>query len=115
MRHIHLDFPHRELEEHLCEDGADFRFGHVQAVDRQNRHVVFALLVRARFSSELGRCCSRMTMNGLLISLSSEITRSSASSYSSRGMSVMLPSVVTTSPMVECSVMTFGCPSPPPY
>ena len=50
-------------------------------------------------------------MKGLLISFSSSITRSSASSYSSRGISVMLPSVVTTRPMVECSLITFRVPS----
>ena len=38
------------------------------------------------------------------------MTRASASSYSSRGMSLMLPSVVMTSPMVECSVITFCVP-----
>lgn len=38
------------------------------------------------------------------------MTRSSASSYSSRGMSLMVPSVVMTRPMVECSVMTFLVP-----
>ena len=38
------------------------------------------------------------------------MTLSSASSYSSLGMSLMLPSVVTTSPMVEWSVMTFFVP-----
>ena len=38
------------------------------------------------------------------------MTRSSASAYSSRGMSLIEPSVVTTSPMVECSWMTFWVP-----
>ena len=38
------------------------------------------------------------------------MTRSSASSYSSRGISLMEPSVVTTNPMVECSWMTFCVP-----
>ena len=52
----------------------------------------------------------RRMIKGFLISLSSETTRSSASSYSSRGISLMLPSVVMSSPMVECSVMTFCVP-----
>ncbi len=44
------------------------------------------------------------------ISWSSPITRPSASSYSARGISLMEPSVVTTRPMVLCSVMTFLVP-----
>ena len=50
------------------------------------------------------------TTKGLWISCSSRITRSSASRYSSRGISLMLPSVVTTRPMVECSLITFRVP-----
>ena len=41
----------------------------------------------------------------------SRTTRASASSYSVRGISEMLPSVVTTSPMVECSLMTLRVPT----
>ena len=50
------------------------------------------------------------TTNGLWISCSSVITRCSASSYSSRSISLMLPSVVMTSPIVECSLITFLVP-----
>lgn len=50
------------------------------------------------------------TTKGLLICRSSVITRTSASSYSLRGISLMLPSVVTTSPIVLCSLMTFWVP-----
>ena len=52
----------------------------------------------------------KSTTKGRPVPRSSSTTRSSASSYSSRGMSLMLPSVVTTRPMVECSVMTFLVP-----
>ena len=48
--------------------------------------------------------------NGLFIAFSSSITRSSASSYSLRGISLMLPSVVMTSPIVECSFITLRVP-----
>ena len=50
------------------------------------------------------------TANGFSSSWSSRITLSSASSYSSLGMSLIEPSEVTTSPMVECSWMTFCVP-----
>ena len=65
----------------------------------------------ARLSGESGFWQLSITTNGLLISFSSETIRSSACWYSSRGISVMLPSVVTTIPMVECSVMTFRVPT----
>ena len=42
---------------------------------------------------------------------SSRMTRPSVSSYSARGISEMLPSVVTTSPMVECSLITLRVPT----
>ena len=61
-------------------------------------------------SLKFGAMLFSRTINGLLISWSSRMTLSSASSYSSLGMSLMLPSVVTTSPMVEWSVMTFFVP-----
>ena len=48
-----------------------------------------------------------ITTNGLFMLLSSLMTLSSHSSYSSLGISEMLPSVVTTSPIVECSEITF--------
>ena len=51
------------------------------------------------------------TAKGLPSSCNSVITRSSHSAYSARGRSVMLPSVVTTRPMVECSAMTFRVPT----
>ena len=38
------------------------------------------------------------------------MTRSSASAYAERGMSTMLPSVVTTTPIVACSQMTRRVP-----
>ena len=50
------------------------------------------------------------TINGLSSAFSSSITLSSASSYSSRGMEVIVPSVVITRPIVECSVITFFVP-----
>ena len=50
------------------------------------------------------------TTKGLPISCSSRMTRSSASSSSARGISVTLPSVVTTTPTVEWSVMTLRVP-----
>ncbi len=52
----------------------------------------------------------RATTKGLFISLSSLITRSSASAYSSRGIWLIEPSVVTTRPIVECSLITFCVP-----
>ena len=52
---------------------------------------------------------SRMT-KGLWIWHSSAMTRSSASLYFSRGMSLMEPSVVMTRPMVEWSRMTLRVP-----
>ena len=61
-------------------------------------------------SLKFGAMLFSRTIKGLLISWSSRMTLSSASSYSSLGMSLMLPSVVTTSPMVEWSVMTFFVP-----
>ena len=65
---------------------------------------------RRRASSVFGYTQFRSTIYGRFVALSSLITRSSASSYSSRGMSLMLPSVVMTRPIVECSVMTFCVP-----
>ena len=50
------------------------------------------------------------TIKGLSSAFNSSITLSSASSYSSRGIDVIVPSVVTTKPIVECSVMTFLVP-----
>ena len=47
---------------------------------------------------------------GLCMSCNSFITLSSHSAYSSLGISEILPSVVTTSPIVECSVITFCVP-----
>ena len=52
----------------------------------------------------------RTTTKGFPISVSSATTRCSASSYSPRGSSPKLPSVVTTRPMVEWSVITFFVP-----
>ena len=49
-------------------------------------------------------------MKGLLIALSSSTTLSSASKYSSLSIPVILPSVVTKSPTVEWSVITFLVP-----
>lgn len=61
-------------------------------------------------SSESGYIQFRRITNGLFIPLSSSITRSSASSYSLLGISLILPSVVITRPMVECSLITFRVP-----
>ena len=49
-------------------------------------------------------------MNGLLSSFSSVITLSSTSWYSSLGISLIVPSVVITKPIVECSEITFLVP-----
>ena len=49
-------------------------------------------------------------INGLFMAFNSSITRSSASSYSLRGISLMLPSVVITKPIVECSFITLRVP-----
>ena len=51
------------------------------------------------------------TTNGFSSSCSSAMTRASQAAYSSLGKSVMLPSVVMTSPMVECSLMTRWVPT----
>ncbi len=59
---------------------------------------------------DLGSTQFISTTNGLSRALSSSITRSSASSYSSRGMELIEPSVVITRPIVECSVITFFVP-----
>ena len=66
---------------------------------------------RALVSGERGEAVFKRIKKGLPSSVSSRITRSSASSYSSRGMSVKLPSVVSTRPRVEWSVMTFRVPT----
>ena len=50
------------------------------------------------------------TIKGFLIAFNSSITLSSASKYSSLSIPVILPSVVTTRPMVEWSVITFLVP-----
>ena len=52
----------------------------------------------------------RRTTNGLFSAVNSSITRFSASAYSFLGICVILPSVVTTSPIVECSSITFFVP-----
>ncbi len=51
------------------------------------------------------------TTKGLPSSLSSRITCCSASTKFSRGISPKLPSVVTTTPRVECSVMILRVPT----
>ena len=73
----------------------------------------FSSIFSARFivSSLYGSALLRRTTKGFLISLSSPITLSSASSYSALGISVILPSVVTTIPTVEWSFITFLVPS----
>ncbi len=52
-----------------------------------------------------------MIIKGFFIDLSSFTTRFSASIYSSRWISVILPSVVTSNPIVECSFITFLVPN----
>ena len=64
--------------------------------------------------SFLSMLLSRM-IKGLFIFLSSLTVFSSASSYSARFMSLMVPSVVTKIPIVEWSVITFWCLFPQPY
>ena len=61
-------------------------------------------------SSASGFVLFSRTTNGFLSPFSSDITLPSASSYSLRGISLIEPSVVTTSPIVECSLMTFCVP-----
>ncbi len=65
---------------------------------------------RESASADCGSTQFITTTNGLLISFNSLITLSSASSYSSRGIALIEPSVVTTSPIVECSLITFCVP-----
>ena len=64
-----------------------------------------------RVSASLGWVLLSTTMKGLPSAFSSPMARSSAFSYASRGRSTMLPSVVTTTPMVECSAITLRVPT----
>ena len=66
-----------------------------------------SLVARALVSAESGDTVLSITTKGFPSSFNSRITRSSHSLYSSRGMSVIEPSVVITSPIVEWSVITF--------
>ena len=61
-------------------------------------------------SSDSGLVLFKSTTNGFLRPFSSDITLPSASSYSLRGISLIEPSVVMTSPIVECSLITFCVP-----
>ena len=61
-------------------------------------------------SSEVGSLQLSTIAKGLPVFFISSITRSSAFTYSSLVMSVILPSVVITKPIVECSVITFFVP-----
>ena len=60
--------------------------------------------------SDAGSALLRRTTKGFPMLFSSFIARSSGASYFSRGMSHIVPSVVTTMPTVECSVMTLCVP-----
>ena len=66
---------------------------------------------RAWAPSLSGRAELTRIRKGLPSSFSSAMTRRSASTYASRGRSVIVPSVVTTTPIVECSAMTRRVPS----
>ena len=69
-----------------------------------------SLAAASAASAESGYIQLSKTINGLFIAFSSSITRSSASSYSSLGISLILPSVVITRPIVECSFITLRVP-----
>ena len=80
------------------------------AVTAETSYLVWSVLaISVAASPDGSRELTTMT-KGFPAARSSRMTRSSASAYSSRGISVMDPSVVTMTPIVAWSAMTFCVP-----
>lgn len=112
-RNLDGDFPDRELVEDALQNLCDAVGVQVEAVEgvTGTSYSCSILAASSLEAEEVGSTQLRTTANGLPMAFSSSITRRSAAAYSARGISEIEPSVVTTRPMVLCSLMTLAVPT----